>query len=101
MVGRVYDKTETDVQLILGYDITDPNMDFASAAKMYNVSASGTHVIVVDRSKLSSNKNDAITYYKYQDVGLNSILDNNLGSEDFVYAQRSGTGRLTGIVIYK
>lgn len=101
MVGRVYDKTETDVQLILGYDITDPNMDFASAAKMYNVSASGTHVIVVDRSKLSSNKNDAITYYKYQDVGLNSILANNLGSEDFVYAQRSGTGRLTGIVIYK
>lgn len=100
MIGHVYEANETNLQLILGYEVDDSIDDLSAIAETYTVSGSATHVIIVNKSKIGT-KDNAIQYFKYSDMSLNSVIENNLGSEDFIYVQRTGTGRINGIVVYK
>ncbi|MBE7053221.1 MAG: hypothetical protein E7391_02975 [Ruminococcaceae bacterium] len=110
IVGRVYYSDETAIQLIKCYDIPyeedDPEVnEIYESAVPYTVSGTATYVMVVDSSKLTTvddvGNNEGIKYYLYNSVTPNAITANGLGLEDFVYIQRSGTGRITGIVIYR
>lgn len=110
VVGRIFSGDETNVQLIKGYEIEfgedDPEIDDVyDSAVPYSVSGTATYVMVVNSTKINNvddeGNNEGIKYYLYNAVTLNSITSNGLGIEDFVYAQRSGTGRITGLVIYR
>ncbi len=110
LVGRVFSSDETTLQLIKGYEIDyeedDPEIDEVyDSADPYTVSGTATYVMVVNSKKINNvddeGNNEGIKYYLYNAVTLSSITSNGLGIEDFVYAQRNGTGRITGLVIYR